>query len=393
MDFIAKINELRAQKGTLLASATRLAEEGNLDELAGITAQMEQLNGQITNLEALHAASMAHGDPAFQGVPAGGNPANGMTAREKAVKNLADAARRNFRVSNAAAGTPMSEGVGADGGYTVPEDIVTSIINLRDAEESLLEEVTVNKVTTRTGRRTMKKRGQHQGFTTVAEAAKIGTTGTPEFETVEYAIEKRSGVLPVTQELYDDSDANIAATVESWLASEARVTANNEIVNTIKADFEAKDLKNLDGIKSAWIGLGTAFRKISKIITNDSGLLYLSNLKDKNDRYLLHPNPADPQQLVLAVGPFIIPIKPYDDDTIPNDGTKIPFFIGAMKEAIHYWDRQSFTIKPSDVAVVGDLNAYEQDLILWKGSLRDDCTSFDKEALVNGYIDTAAAAG
>lgn len=44
-----------------------------------------------------------------------------------------------------------------------------------------------------------------------------------------------------------------------------------------------------------------------------------------------------------------------------------------------------------DQAVVGTLNAAEQDLTLWKGSLRDDCTSWDDEAFVNGYIDTAAA--
>ena len=36
----------------------------------------------------------------------------------------------------------MQEGVDADGGYTVPEDIVTKIIELREARESLLEATT-----------------------------------------------------------------------------------------------------------------------------------------------------------------------------------------------------------------------------------------------------------
>lgn len=48
-------------------------------------------------------------------------------------------------------------------------------------------------------------------------------------------------------------------------------------------------------------------------------------------------------------------------------------------------------MKVSDVAVVGELNAFEQDLTLWRGSLRDDCTERDGDAYVNGYIDTAAA--
>lgn len=53
----------------------------------------------------------------------------------------------------------------------------------------------------------------------------------------------------------------------------------------------------------------------------------------------------------------------------------------------------SLRLKVSDVAVVGELNAFEEDLTIWRGSLRDDCTRWDNDAFVNGYIDTAAAAG
>ena len=66
--------------------------------------------------------------------------------------------------------------------------------------------------------------------------------------------------------------------------------------------------------------------------------------------------------------------------------------IGDLKEGVVYWDRRSFSVKISDTASVGNLNAFEQDLILWRGSLRDDCTQWDDEAFVNGYIDTAAEA-
>ena len=105
------------------------------------------------------------------------------------------------------------------------------------------------------------------------------------------------------------------------------------------------------------------------------------------------PNPAEPKQLQLCVGPYILPVKTYDNDTMPSTGTKIPMILGDLMEGIAYWDRRQFTIKVSDVASVGELNAFEQDLTIWRGSLRDDCTSWDTEAWVNGYIDTAAAAG
>ena len=162
---------------------------------------------------------------------------------------------------------------------------------------------------------------------------------------------------------------------------------------TIVATNDSTDLKDLDGILKAWVGLGSTFRATSKLLTNDDGLTWLGTLKDNNGRQLLTPNPAEPKQLQLCVGPYILPVKTYDNDTIPSTGTKIPMILGDLMEGVAYWDRRQFTIKVSDVATVGELNAFEQDLTIWRGSLRDDCTSWDDEAWVNGYIDTAAAAG
>ena len=44
-------------------------------------------------------------------------------------------------------------------------------------------------------------------------------------------------------------------------------------------------------------------------------------------------------------------------------------------------------IKTSDVAVIGDLNAYEEDLTLFRAIEREDVTLKDKKAIVRGYID------
>ena len=259
------------------------------------------------------------------------------------------------------------------------------MINLREAKESLLDEVRVEHVNTKSGRRTFKKRAQHTGFATVAEAAKMGKLATPQFTTVEYEIEKRRGYLPVTNELMEDSDAHIASVAAEWLGDEARATGNREIMDKINAK-EAVDLVDLDGILKAWVGLGSAFRASSKLITNDDGLTWLGTLKDANGRYLLTPNPADPKALQLVIGPHVLPVKTYDNVTIPTTGGKIPMILGDLKEGIVYWDRRSFSIKLNDSGVVGELNALEQDLTLWVGSLRDDCTLWDGAAFINGYI-------
>lgn len=383
-----KLYELKDQRKAALDAADTALEGGNLEEYKSKMAEVEGFNAQIDGVEKLlQERERFGGESGGPGLEKGGAGEDGY---QKAVKSFAEAARSGFPATAKSAGDFMQEGVDADGGYTVPQDIVTKIISLRESKESLLDEVSVTKVTTKSGRRTIKKRGQHQGFATVAEAAKLGKTATPQFATISYEIEKRGGYLPVTNELLADSDNNIAAVAEEWLGDEARVTANKEIMAVVNAK-SATDLKDLDGILKAWVGLGSAFRATSKLITNDNGLLWLGTLKDQNGRYLLTPNPADPKQLRLCVGPHVLPVKTYDNDTVPNSTTKIPMILGDLKAGVMYWDRQQFSVKVFDQAVVGTLNAAEQDLTLWKGSLRDDCTSWDDKAFVNGYIDTAAA--
>lgn len=51
------------------------------------------------------------------------------------------------------------------------------------------------------------------------------------------------------------------------------------------------------------VTLGSAYKKTSKIITNDNGFQALCELKDSNQRPLMNPNPADPTKMQLAVGP------------------------------------------------------------------------------------------
>ncbi len=386
-----KLYTLKDERNQALEAADAALDAGNLEEYEAKLAEVKGFNAQIEGVEKL-----LREQERFAGQePAAGHPGLEREGEEdgytKAVKRFADAARSGFRVAKAA-GDKMQEGVEADGGYTVPQDIVTRIISLRDSKESLLREVRVIPVTTKSGRRTFKKRGQHTGFSTVAEAAKFGKTATPQFTTISYDIEKRGGYLPVTNELLEDSDSNIAAVAEEWLGDEARVTANKEIL-TIVATNDSTDLKDLDGILTAWVGLGSTFRSTSKLYTNDDGLAWLGTLKDTTGRYLLSPNPAEPKQLQLCVGPYILPVKTYDKDTMPSTGTKIPLILGDLREGIAYWDRRQFAIKVSDVATVGELNAFEQDLTIWRGSLRDDCTAWDEKAWVNGYIDTAAGAG
>lgn len=302
--------------------------------------------------------------------------------KENSVKEFANAARNGFRVSN-----KMSVGSKLDGGYTVPEDILTSINTYRESKKSLKDLVTVEKVTTNKGSRTFKKRAQQTGFAKVGEGGKIQKNATPQFEKLDYEIDKYAGYFPVTNELLEDSDENIVNTLVQWIGDESRVTANKLILEVIKTKGETQ-LAGLDDIKKALnVTLGSAFKSTSKVITNDDGLHYLDTLKDADGKYILQPDPVTPMAMWLCAGATKVPVEVIPNADMPTSENKVPMIIGDLKEGIVFWDRQLMNIKMSDIASIGDLNAFEEDLTLFRAIEREDVTKKDDKAFVNGYID------
>ena len=282
----------------------------------------------------------------------------------------------------------LNEGTPADGGYTVPEDISTMVEERREAKASLIDLVSVETVTTNKGSRTFKKRSQQKGFTKVGEGGKITSTSTPQFERMDYVISKYAGYLPITNELLEDTDTNIVNIIVEWLGDESRVTRNKIILDLIKTQDEV-ELSGLDDIKKVLnITLGSAFKSTSVIVTNDDGLQYLDTLKDNDGKYLLQPNPANPMEMRLSAGATTVPVKVIPNADLATTPNKIPFIIGDLKEGIRFFDRKQLTINTSNVAAIGELNAFEEDLTLFRGIEREDCKIRDEEAFVNGYIST-----
>lgn len=299
------------------------------------------------------------------------------------TKAFADAARHGFK--------SMNEGTPADGGYTVPEDIVTQIGHLRTAKASLLNLVTVVPVKTNKGSRTFKARAQQTGFNKVGEGAKIGAKNTPQFTRISYEIDKYAGYFPVTAELLADTDANITGELTQWIADESRVTANKLIIEQINTK-EATAITGIDDIKKMLnVTLGSAFKGTAKIITNDDGLQFIDTLKDPDGNYLLQPNPTEPLKLQFCAGASVIPVVVLPNADLATDESGIPFIIGDLKEGIVYWDRQQMNIKTSDVAAIGDLNAYEEDLVLFRAIEREDVTVRDAAAFINARVAVAAS--
>lgn len=354
----------------LKAEAIALAQAGKLAEAKAKKAELDGAQEAFDLLDELEAKT----------VPETAKPAAAPEKTE--LSKFCDSLRRGFR--NAYTG--MKEGGDVDGGYTVPKDIETAISKYKESVDKLEDLVTVAKVKAPTGARTYQTRAQHTGFMTAEETEKIGQKGGPKFTRVEYATKKRAGILPVSNELLADSDENIRAVVAEWFALEDVATVNRLVLEQVALKAKT-DLKNLDGVKGAVnVTLGAAFKGSTVILTNDDGLNYLDTLKDGNGRYILSPDVQNPAERWLAVGTTRIPLKVVSNETLKTDTKKVPFIIGDLKAAITVFEYAGHTLTSSDVASVGDLNAFENDLTLFKGSSREDCKTIDEKAFVNGYI-------
>ena len=303
------------------------------------------------------------------------------------VKEFAAAARAGFRVSNAMT-TGMREGSDPDGGYVVPEDIQTKINQYKSAESSLESLITVEPVTTNKGSRTYEKKSEMTGFEDIEEGGSLEEMDTPQFERIKYEIQDRGGWLPLTNDLLSDSDQNITAYITQWIARKSNATSNSKIVNLF-ATQEVKEIETMDEIKRAFIvTLGAAYRDGASLLTNESGIFFLSTLKDKNGRDLLNPDPKDVMQMYLSVGPLRIPIRETTDSILKPDvkqagKMKIPMICADFKEAFKKYDRQRTELMSSNVAVAGSLNAFTQNLTLVRAIERNDYKVIDADAFVN----------
>lgn len=369
-----RMRELAAQIAAKQAEVeTHLADDTkDIEKAAAAMDEVEKLQKEYKLLErkeALGKASVGEGQD------------NGTDADLKA---LADAARAGFR------GKDMNEGTGADGGYTVPADIQTRINRYKEARFSLGTLIDQEPVTTNSGRRTYQKRSQHVGLTEVAEGGKISKVAAPQFEILEYAIKKFAGYLPVTNELLDDSDANIANTIIEWLGEEELATDNAKIIAAVNA-LDAVAITGIKDIKKAITVTLALFKDTAKIVTNSDGIHYLDTLEDKNGRPLLSPDPVKPMESFLSVGTRRVPVVEVPNEILPTaEGGKVPFWMGDLHAFLKKFDRKQLTLAVSNTAAVGELNAYEQDLTLFRAIERMDYRTKDTKAMVRGELTVTA---
>lgn len=379
-----ELRQLMAEKQTKIQN---LLADNRIDEAEAATEELKAIRREFDIVQTMN-------DVVPAAVPFGGMPqqeeakdvdtthvfAQLLRNRHDSLSDTELSFAKSMAVRNAA---NMNEGAGEAGGFIVPTDEQTKINELKRALNPLSALVRVENVNTMSGTRVLEKASDMTPFASVAELAAIGEIDGPKFTQVKYAIKKFAGILPISEELLADSDQNLLAYVNGWLAKKSVATENAQILAVLKTLTKAP-LTNLDGIKDLLnVTLDPTISLISSVLTNQDGFNFLDKQKDTDGRYLLQPNPLDSTQKLLFGKPVtVVSNKVLPTDTSVASAKKAPVIIGSFTDAVVLFDRQATTLTGTSVG--GD--AWKRDSYDVKAVTRIDVQKFDDKAVVFGEL-------
>lgn len=379
-----ELRQLMAEKQTHIQN---LLADNRIDEAESATEELKAIRREFDIVQTMN-------DVVPAAAPFGGMPpqeeakdvdtthvfAQLLRNRHDSLSDTELSFAKSMAVRNAA---NMNEGAGEAGGFIVPTDEQTKINELKRALNPLSALVRVENVNTMSGTRVLEKASDMTPFASVAELAAISEIDGPKFTQVKYAIKKFAGILPISEELLADSDQNLLAYVNGWLAKKSVATENAQILAVLKTLTKAP-LTNLDGIKDLLnVTLDPTISLMSSVLTNQDGFNFLDKQKDTDGRYLLQPNPLDSTQKLLFGKPVtVVSNKVLPTDTSVASAKKAPVIIGSFTDAVVLFDRRATTLTGTSVG--GD--AWKRDSYDVKAVTRIDVQKFDDKAVVFGEL-------
>ena len=309
------ILELREKRNKAWEAAkafveTKRDKDGLLSaEDAATYAEMEQkvqnYTAEIARMEEMEAMEAELNKPV--NTPLTGKPMNGVGGQEKKTGRASNeykeamlhAIRNNFRnIRNV-----LSEGIDTDGGYLVPEEYDSRLIEGLE-EENIFRRL--GTTITTSGERKINIAGSKPAAAWIDEGEAL-TFGDAKFDQINLDAHKLHVAVKVTEELLYDN----AFGLENYLIRQfSRALANAEEDAFLNGDGTGKPLGifaeegggeigvtaasateiTADEIINLVYALKRPYRKKAKFIMNDATIAALRKLKDENGQYLWQPS-------------------------------------------------------------------------------------------------------
>lgn len=281
---------------------------------------------------------------------------------------------------NDAAGTPGQVGATpAKGGYLVPEEQMATLREYRKAYTSLKTLAHVQTANSTSG--SMPTLGDENGVLTNFEEITPIKQSDFDFGQLKYKIKDYGDIIPVSNQLLQDADVSILDIIGQRFARKSINTENQEILGLL-GGLSLAELKNYQSLMKALnVDLDPAYYAGARIVTNQDGFQWMSELEDNQKRPLLVPDVAA-QDTYRFRGKEIFVLS---NTTMATKESKIPFYIGSIGDYVAFFQRLGV-----EIAVSQDF-LFDKYATALRCVERFDVVADDKDA-VKAYNVTIASA-
>lgn len=242
-------------------------------------------------------------------------------------------------------------------GLTIPVDVQTAIHALVRQFATLQNYVNVESVSTSKGSRVYENEADIQPMVKVDEGTEIPGADVAKLHLIKFLISDYGAIFTLTNNLLNDTAENLLAWLTMQIAKKDAVTRNVAILSVMDKAPKKPTIAKFDDVKDLVNNtLDPAIEATSIFITNQSGYNVLSKVKDAEGRYLLQPNPTQPDVYQID-GKVVVRIA---DKWLPDVNGSHPLYFGDFKQAVTVFDRQNMAIMATNVGAGGfETNTYK----------------------------------
>lgn len=268
-------------------------------------------------------------------------------------------------------------------GLTIPQDIQTAIHALIRSFATLQNYVNVEHVATNRGSRVYENENDIKPMVKMDEGAAIPGADVAKLHIIKYLISDYGALYTLTNDLLNDTAENLLSYLTTQISKKDALTRNLAIIDVMNKAPKKPTITKFDDIKDLSNNtLDPLIENTSIFLTNQSGYNVLSKVKDAEGRYLIQPDPTQPDRYLLD-GKLVVRVA---DKWLQDINGSHPLYFGDFKQAITLFDRQDMQILATNIGG----GAYETNTYKVRVIDRFDVQATDTGAMAVGSFKTVA---
>lgn len=268
-------------------------------------------------------------------------------------------------------------------GLTIPQDIQTAIHALIRSFATLQNYVNVEHVSTNRGSRVYENENDIKPMVKMDEGSAIPGADVAKLHIIKYLISDYGALYTLTNDLLNDTAENLLSYLTTQIAKKDALTRNLAIIDVMNKAPKKPTITKFDDIKDLSNNtLDPLIENTSIFLTNQSGYNVLSKVKDAEGRYLIQPDPTQPDRYLLD-GKLVVRVA---DKWLQDINGSHPLYFGDFKQAITLFDRQDMQILATNIGG----GAYETNTYKVRVIDRFDVQATDTGAMAVGSFKTVA---